>query len=134
MKCLSNVIAVLGVASCIALPLVVSAQPETKPATGDAAPEDRRSPLPNNFGKIAVSDEQRVKLYGIQDEYEAKIDVLQEQIRALIRERDAKMEIELTAGQKLRLKELREEARQKAAQEKAAAPTATPAAPAAGKP
>jgi len=100
----------------------VTAQPgatlEAKPdaKTTDADEDDRHAPLPNYFGKIGVSDEQREKLYGVQDDYTAKIEPLQKQIKALLKERDAAMEDMLTAGQKLRLKELRQEARARAAE------------------
>jgi hypothetical protein len=110
---------VLGVVAgaLLAGPYLVLAQsggeaPSKTPAEG------RRGPLPNLFGKIAVNDQQREQLYHIQDEYAAKIDALQQQIKALLQERDAKMEAVLTPGQKLRLAELREEARQRAAKQK----------------
>lgn len=123
MNILSKTTLAAALLAVLIAPLVAPAQPETKPEAAAPA-DDRHAPLPNNFGKIAVSDDQRVKLYAIQDEYEVKIDALQEQIKGLIRERDAKMEEELTAGQKLRLKELREEARQKAAKAREATPPA----------
>lgn len=94
-------------------------------AADPAAPpkEDaRRKPLPTHFGMLGVSDDQKEKLYALQDEYEVRMEKLREELRLLVRERDKKMEGLLTAGQKLRLKELRDQARQKAeekAQEKA---------------
>ena len=90
-------------------------------AKSNAEDEKRRGPLPAYFGKIGVSDEQREKLYDIQDEYEARLEELRQQLKALVRERDAKLESLLTPGQKLRLKELREEARRRAQSK----PTAT---------
>ena len=73
----------------------------------------RRRPLPAYYGKIGVTDEQREQLHAIQDRYHQQIDALQQQIRQLIRERDAEMEKLLTPGQKLRLQELRQEARER---------------------
>ena len=102
----------------VIVPFVVSAQSGTPPAGGKST-EARRSPLPSYFGKIAVSDAQRETLYAIQDDYEAKINALQLQVKALLKEREDKMESVLTPGQKLRMAELREEARQKAAKPKA---------------
>lgn len=103
-------------------------QDETEPAANtpsaakpEAAEEERRGPLPTYFGKIGVSDEQREKLYDVQEEYEARLEELRQQLKALVRERDAKLESLLTPGQKLRLKELREEARRRAQSK----PTAT---------
>ncbi len=84
-------------------------------ASKTEAKKTRRRPLPAYYGKIGISDEQRETLNKIRDEYSAKIEPLRDQIRQLIQERDAKMEEILTPGQKLRMKELREEARQRAA-------------------
>lgn len=106
----------VSVGALVAVPFTLTAQPEKKPAV-----EDRRSPLPNYFGKIAVSDEQREQLYGVQDAYGDKIEALQKQVKALIAERDQKMEELLTPGQKLRLQELRDEAKQKGAKPAGAA-------------
>lgn len=103
--------------SLLAVPYLVLAQSEGE-APSKTPAEERRAPLPNYFGKIAVNDQQREQLYRIQDEYSTKIDALQQQIKALIQERDTKMEAVLTPGQKLRLAELREEARQRAAKQK----------------
>ena len=87
---------------------------ETEAAESDSA--ERRSPLPTYYGMIGVSDEQREKLYEIQDRYEVKLEALREQLKALVRERDAELEKELTPGQRLRIAELREEARKRAEQ------------------
>jgi len=116
-----------AVALCVVVPLVVSAQ---QGADEKPKGEARRSPLPSYFGKIAVSDTQRDQLYQIQDEYDGRIDALQAQVKALIKERDAKMETVLTPGQKLRMTELRDEAKQKAAKPKPADASTDAAAPA----
>lgn len=101
---------------------VLIAQSE-KAADGTAQAEqktERRGPLPFYFGKLGLSDEQKEKMYGIQDEYEVKLEALRQQIIQLEGERDQKLEAMLTPGQKLRLKELREEAAREAeAKEKA---------------
>lgn len=117
MKSVRSVIALAAVWALATLPYGLPAQPDA-PASdaGKPAAAERRAPLPNYFGKIAVNDMQRVQLYQIQDEYETQIDALQQQIRQLLNERDEKMESVLTPGQKLRLKELKEEARARAAQ------------------
>jgi len=95
------------------------------------AKKEYRGPLPDYFGKLGVGEEQRKKLYAVDSEYEAKIEELEKQIAKLEAERDAKLEALLTPGQKLRLKELREEAAQRAAaeaeeQEQAAVEAVTP--------
>jgi Spy/CpxP family protein refolding chaperone len=106
----------LGALSVATFPYLVTADgPGDKPAVAKPADGERPGPLPNYFGKIAVNDAQRADLYKVQDEYDAKIDALQMQIKALLKERDSKMEALLTPGQKLRLQELRDEAKAKGA-------------------
>jgi len=73
----------------------------------------RRGPLPANYGKLGVSDEQREKMYDIQEEYDAKIAPLRDQIKNLLKERDSALGDQLTPGQLLRLKELKAEARKR---------------------
>jgi type II secretory pathway component HofQ len=119
MSRMRRIVLCVVVGSLLAVPYLVLAQSEGE-APSKTPAEGRRSPLPSLFGKIAVNDQQREQLYRIQDEYAAKIDALQQQIKALLAERDAKMEGVLTPGQKLRLAELREEARQRAAKQKEA--------------
>ncbi|MEZ6064476.1 MAG: hypothetical protein R3B90_01935 [Planctomycetaceae bacterium] len=82
---------------------------------GESAATPRQQ-LPNYFGKLGVSDEQREKLLKIDADYEARIEALRDQIRELVKQRDSAMEQELSPGQQLRLKELRAEARKRGAQ------------------
>lgn len=105
--------------SCLTILMVGSvmtwhaAAQEKKPA------KEPRGPLPANYGKLGLSDEQKDGLYVIHGEYKAKIDALAEQIKKLQAERDSKLEEKLTAAQKTRLKELRDESAKKAAEAKA---------------
>lgn len=78
--------------------------------TSDAKPKSRRSPLPYYYGKLGVDNDQRAKLYSIQDSFEAKLESLREQMKALLAEREAAMEATLSPGQKLRLNELKADA------------------------
>jgi len=78
--------------------------------TNSTAKPDDSFRLPNYYGKLGVSDEQREKLKVIHQDYEHKLDALYEQMKKLLAERDNALEAELTPGQKLRLKELRIEA------------------------
>jgi len=73
------------------------------------AAKKERGPLPANFGKLALSEEQKAKAYPIHEEYQAKIDELSAQIKKLQSERTAKLRELLTPGQKERLKELQAE-------------------------
>ena len=83
--------------------------------------QDPRGPLPFYYGKLGLDDEQKTKLYTIQEDYEARIEAIRKQIAQLRGEQDAKMQMLLTPGQKLRLKELREAAAKKKAEAEAKA-------------
>ena len=97
---------------------LIAAEPASPPS--DQA--ERHKPLPTYYGMIGVSDQQRTKLYAIQDSYEEKLEALRTQLKQLIRERDQKMETLLTPGQKLRLKELRAAAKLRTEQPSPPAP------------
>ena len=125
-------------ALCFGLALLLpSSSPAQNDADQDAAAEtatkEYRGPLPTYFGKLGIGGEQRERLYAVDAEYAARIDALQKQITELEKERDTRLEALLTPGQKLRLKELREEAAARAAadeaarQQAAAAPADEPA-------
>ncbi len=108
---------VLSVAVAVAYQ-VVQAQNATAPTAPGAAAQEtepRRGPLPFYFGKVGMSDEQRDQAYDVQEAYDAKIEPLKDEIKKLLAERDTKLTALLTDGQKLRLKELQDEARKKAA-------------------
>lgn len=109
------------------LPQWLAAQADPAKKAPVAEKLDRPAPLPTYFGMIAVDDAQRKKLYGIRDEYAGKLADLQKQIDKLEAERDARMEAELTPGQKLRLQELRKKAAEEKAAKKAEPNPATPA-------
>ena len=93
---------------CMLAPYLLLAQ------EGDAKPQqERRGPLPTFFGKLGVGDDQREKMYALQNEYEKKLKPLRDEIKKLIAERDQKLEDMLTEGQKLRLSELKQEAKER---------------------
>jgi Spy/CpxP family protein refolding chaperone len=76
---------------------------DTKP--GDAA---AKHTLPQGWKTLGLSDDQKKKIYAVEDEYEPKIAALKKQIETLqTEERTKKYEV-LTEDQKKRLKELRE--------------------------
>ena len=110
--------------SAIALPTLISAQSkgesESQPGNqrpGDQQPgesqtaEKPRGRLPNHFGKLGISEEQRTRIYSIQADYDVRIDELLSQIEELVANRDSDINAVLTEGQRARLRELREEAR-----------------------
>ncbi len=66
--------------------------------------------LPFYFGKLGVDEDQRKKLYAVQDSYEAKLAALRKEMKDLLKQRDAEMQELLTPGQKLRLNELKAQA------------------------
>lgn len=62
--------------------------------------------LPNNYGKLALSDEQKTRVYKIVGEYEDKILAIESELAMVKAKRDAACEAILTPGQRARLREL----------------------------
>ena len=115
MSITKSAVAIAILLSAIALPSLISAQSRSEPGAqqpgASQADEKPRGRLPNHFGKLGVSDEQRERIYAIQANYDARIDDLLSQIEELVANRDSDISAVLTEGQRARLRELREEAR-----------------------
>lgn len=82
--------------------LLAQAEPKPKPKTTRKAPAGR---VPNGWGKIGLSTEQKKKIYAIQAEYKDQIAELEQQIEALKMKQLEEMEGVLTAEQLGKLKE-----------------------------
>jgi Spy/CpxP family protein refolding chaperone len=65
-----------------------------------------RGQLPQNWGKLSLTDEQKQKVYKVQGDYRPKIDALQRQISDLRDQERKELETVLTAAQKARLREI----------------------------
>lgn len=100
-----------------------------------AAIEEEKSTgrLPNNFGKLGLSDKQKKSIYDKQSKYATDINALIRQVEELRAKRDEEVEAVLTAEQKVKLKELLAESAKKSAAKKtgskAPAETEAPAKP-----
>lgn len=113
----------LGMIGLSTRPVVVAqetgktaAKAEAK-GTKKAASGDR---LPANYGKLGVSEDQRKKLYEIQNKYDDQIAVLQKQIADLRAKEKSELEAVLTPEQKKSLQAANEESQKKAAEKKKA--------------
>ncbi len=73
---------------------------EEKPTT------KMRGQLPQNWGKLGLSDEQKQKVYHIRGEYQTKIDALRKQLDDLREKERKELETVLTEAQKERLREI----------------------------
>lgn len=62
--------------------------------------------LPQNWGKLGLSDDQKQDIYKIQTKHNAEIDKLEAKIKELKAARDKEMKTVLTPDQKKRLEEL----------------------------
>jgi Spy/CpxP family protein refolding chaperone len=83
--------------------------------------------LPNNYGRLGLSDAQRQNIYKIQAKYQEEIEALTKQLEALRQKRDSEIEAVLTAEQKTKLQELQaESAKKKASTKPKAEPEGTP--------
>jgi len=85
----------------------VPAQNSDKETERDAQPKNKlKGRLPNNYGKIGVTSEQRQKIYKIQAKYRDQMEVLQKQLQDLRKQRDAEVHGVLTDKQKKLLSDL----------------------------
>jgi Spy/CpxP family protein refolding chaperone len=89
----------------VAVPLVEGQDPTKPKDTKDPAPK-MRGQLPQGWGKLGLSDEQKQKIYSAQSKFREKIDGLQKQIADLRDQEKKDMESVLTDAQKTRLREI----------------------------
>ncbi len=103
-------------ASLLAFGGSVTAQEKKEDAAKPAAEKNEdakpRGRLPAYFAAV-VNQEQREKIYGIQESYRAKIETLQKQLTTLIAERDKAIDTVLTPEQLKEVSKKREEAQKK---------------------
>lgn len=110
----------IGLAMSWALPASadteMKSKSDPKPAKQVSEKQDatRRKAVPANFGKLGLNDGQRESINKIQDEYEAKLEILREELKKLTEERNKKIEETLTNSQRARLKEIQAEKREEA--------------------
>ncbi len=96
-----------------------SAWSQEKPAKQEsqekpAARKKARGRLPRYFAKV-VTQQQREDIYEIQARFAARVEELQKQIDALIRQRDQEVEAVLSSEQLAEVRKLREEAKKRQA-------------------
>jgi Spy/CpxP family protein refolding chaperone len=76
-------------------------------AQGKDAPSGKmRGTLPQNWGKLGLTDEQKQKIYEIQGKVRVKVDELKAKIKDLQDEERKDMEKILTDAQRARLREI----------------------------
>ena len=96
-----------------------AAEPAAK--TADAAPKvvkKFRGRLPNYYSQV-VDAKQRAAIYAIQKDYASKIAQLQEQLAAIIQEKNDKVRTVLSIEQQKKVDDLAAQAKAKRAQKKA---------------
>ena len=113
----SVVAGVLGLAYGVA-PLLIAqeagkAEKAEKKGKKEAKSDDR---LPANYGKVGLSDEQKKKIYAIQDQYEKELKDLQKKLADLRAKQSAECEAVLTAAQRGVLQEQTDNAKKKASE------------------
>lgn len=87
-------------------------------AKDTAGKKDRAEPrgrVPNFYGQLGLSDEQKTKIYAIQEKTDAAVAPLQKQISDLRAKEDADINLILTDAQKKQLAELTDAAKKKRA-------------------
>lgn len=110
----------LLLAMLIAALLSVSGTSQETPSKGKLeTPETKSSNrLPNNYGKLGLSEEQRKKIYAIQAEYREKIDSLLREVEDLRAQETLEIQNTLSASQQAELLKLLEDTRKKREEKK----------------
>ncbi|WP_437186873.1 hypothetical protein SH668x_000240 [Planctomicrobium sp. SH668] len=102
---------VTGIIVCASAVLMALAGDGFQSVAAEKSPEKSnakvaRFSLPNHYGQLGVTEDQRKTLIDIHNRFEPRFEELEEQIRQLKEERYQKMGEVLTPGQRLRLQEL----------------------------
>lgn len=82
------------------------------------ADKELKGRLPNNYGKLELSDKQKQAIYAVQKKHGDQIDALVRQVEELRQKRDNEIEAVLTAEQKEKLKSLTSETAKKTSAKK----------------
>tara|TARA_R110002020_G_scaffold473097_2_gene701890 strand:+ start:139 stop:495 length:357 start_codon:yes stop_codon:yes gene_type:complete len=99
---------------CLCLCFVISSAPAQKMKSADAPATARsKNRLPNYYGQIGLSDEQRTKIYSIQTEFRTKSEELIRQLEDMRTEETLEIQSVLTPEQRIELNELVTAARKK---------------------
>ena len=93
---------------------VTSAQEKKAEKTAKKAPRKPRGRLPNYYGQVGLSGEQREKIYAVQATYAKEIGALRKQIAELESKRDSEVKAVLTEEQQKKVDELVEAAKKRA--------------------
>ena len=88
------------------------AKTTTKKHEKAKAPKARHR-LPPHYGGVVKDQEQREKIYKIQDEYQPKIEELRAQLKALVKEQKEKIDAVLTPEQKKQIEDAKAKAKAK---------------------
>ncbi len=117
----------LGIAGVYGRPVAVAEEAGKTAAkaekAGDAKSAKKASSgdrLPANYAKIGLSEDQKKKIYEVQNKFEAQIDSLEKQIADLKAKQKAEVEGVLTPEQHKALQAAIEDSKKKAAEKKKA--------------
>lgn len=79
---------------------------DPKAAKKDEPQAKAKGQLPQNWGKIGLTDDQKQQIYKIQGKHAGEIDKLEAKIKEIKGTRDKEMKAVLTADQKKKLEEI----------------------------
>lgn len=105
------ILSTLFVISGTAAHAQATSKAQTKKAAAKAEPGVRR--LPPGYGQLELSDEQREKVYGVQEKYATDLAKLNQQIADLRAKISTESEAVLTPAQRTQLNRYRAEAKSK---------------------
>jgi hypothetical protein len=126
-----RIVPVLLVFASTACEQAVQAADGQAPVRKRVAKRARR--LPPHYAAV-VNEKQREEIYKIQEDYQPRIDVLQEQLKALKKERDEKISAVLTPEQRKKVAEAASKPKKNAGEAKPAKPATQPSSAAAEDP
>jgi hypothetical protein len=101
---MSRLCVLLGLAVLSAALVVGTGQSGDKKEGGDPPVKAKQIQLPQGWGKLGITGEQKKKIYAVRAEYAAKIKKLQDQIDALKKEEPGELVKFLTDDQKATLR------------------------------
>jgi len=81
------------------------------PAAKAGGQSDGPNRVPQHFGKLELTSDQKTRIYAIQDQYDDRIDALLKEIEDLKLQRESEIESVLSAGQRSELKKILDQAK-----------------------
>lgn len=97
---------VVAAAIIVAGSSLVTGQERGKDGRGKESPAKLKGQLPQNWAKLGLSDDQKQKVYSVQDKYKKELDELKKKMEDLKDKEKKELEDVLTKEQKAKLRDI----------------------------